>query len=455
MERPLKNTRSFRLCFLGIWCIVLALTVGSFFLYVKYKKADPELSSLRLSFMDAVRHAENGELSALLSYSCMIVDTRQNIVFSTLSGYPAGDFVNLHSLSSAQGSSAAFFTSPLLKDGMQYGTIALYFPEPSIFSAEAYGWLLLFLLPSLLLLLITWHFFRTLKHKYMEPLSQASHALNQILCGGSLKQSLLSLGNAGKKLPVFHTLSMQLSSVEHELLSIQKHEKLLMENEQKLLACISHDLKTPIASILGCAEGILSGFADSSEKQKEYAGIILEKTSLLNQMINQVMSHSISDMDDFTISKKELYLKPYLTEVFSSMAYDFSSHGITLTVSEIPDLLVRIDPERIYQVFQNILSNSIKYARTEAPEIKVNVSRLDEDFALVEISDNGNGVPPEDVPLVFHRFFRSEKARTQNVPGNGLGLSIVKNIIEKHGGFVDCESTYQKSFTIIFSLPLA
>lgn len=117
--------------------------------------------------------------------------------------------------------------------------------------------------------------------------------------------------------------------------------------------------------------------------------------------------------------------------------------------------LEEIRSREISYVFQNILSNSIKYARTEAPEIKVNVSRLDEDFALVEISDNGNGVPPEDVPLVFHRFFRSEKARTQNVPGNGLGLSIVKNIIEKHGGFVDCESTYQKSFTIIFSLPLA
>lgn len=455
MERSLKKPGFFFLGFLGIWGIVLTLLAGSLFFFFKYRPAYPELSDLRLSCMDAVRLAEDKDYVSLSAYSCFIVDTRQKITFSTLPSYPAGDFVSLHSLSSASGGSQRFFACPLLEQGVQYGTLAVYFPESPILPKKDVPLLLFFSLPVLLLLLITVHFFRTLKTCYKQPLSMANAALERLLCGGSLTPFLSPLKKAAKKVPEYLVLSRQISLVEHEFFTLQKRELLLRENEKRLLACISHDLKTPITAILGCAEGIFGGFADGLEKQKEYAGIIIEKTGLLNQMIDQVMEHSISEMNDFTISTKELYLKPYLTRVFSSLSYDLSCRNIKLTVSEIPDLLVRLDPERIYQVIQNIFGNSIKYAQTEEPEITVKVSRLASDFALVEITDNGPGVPPEDVPFVFERFFRSEKARTQNVAGNGLGLSIVKNIVEKHGGFVDCESTYQKSFTIIFSLPLA
>ncbi len=133
---------------------------------------------------------------------------------------------------------------------------------------------------------------------------------------------------------------------------------------------------------------------------------------------------------------------------------DIQGSGLELKVDEIPDVLLDIAPDRIFQVFQNIIGNSIKYTpKGGFIHIKFEQCR---DALAVEITDNGQGIAATDIPFVFDRFYRGEKARTQKeIGGSGLGLSIVRSIIERYGGRVECDSVLGQGTSIRFLLPLA
>lgn len=229
--------------------------------------------------------------------------------------------------------------------------------------------------------------------------------------------------------------------------------KKLLENERMLLASISHDLKTPIATIIGCAEGIRDGVVQKPADIRRYVKIILNKSELLIKLINDILVQTHTEVNK-SFSPKEVYSRKFILDVLGELSSDVNESGLELKVDDIPNILLNIEPDHIFQVFQNIIGNSIKYT-PKGGYIHIGFEQCENALA-VEITDNGQGIAANDIPFVFDRFYRGEKARTQReIGGSGLGLSIVRNIIEQHGGKVECDSMLGHGATIRFLLPIS
>ena len=180
-------------------------------------------------------------------------------------------------------------------------------------------------------------------------------------------------------------------------LKAQAEEKVAFDRENKeLISNISHDLKTPITAIKGYVEGIMDGVADTPEK-----------------------------------------IDRYIKTIFNVLSVELESKGAEFTYRNFmeEDSKVIVDPEQLRRVINNIVSNSIKY--TDKPKVKITMDVKDVgDFIQVELGDNGKGIAAKDLPNIFDRFYRTDASRNSSKGGSGIGLSIVKKIMEDHGGKV-------------------
>lgn len=232
---------------------------------------------------------------------------------------------------------------------------------------------------------------------------------------------------------------------------LRESEEKLKKAEKELIACISHDLKTPIATISGYCEGILDGVVKDEENIKRYASIILKKSKVLTKLIDDMLEYSKAEINEMTINREEVYSENYFLEVFEDVSMDVASSGKKFILEgSIENVLINIDRIRIAQVINNLISNAIKYTEKDGV-IKVSVKNL-ESYVKVSIVDNGVGIVAEELPYVFNKFYRGEKHRNLDIPGSGLGLSISKYIIEKHGGQISLKSERAKGTEVIFTI---
>ncbi|HKL99377.1 MAG TPA: HAMP domain-containing sensor histidine kinase, partial [Mobilitalea sp.] len=235
-----------------------------------------------------------------------------------------------------------------------------------------------------------------------------------------------------------------------ELKFTTEKEKILREKEKLLLAYISHDLRTPIASISGYVEGIHANIV-TGDRVQEYTGIILKKIHMLNSLIDDILEHSKARLHEFEIRRQECYSKKYFEDMMIEAKQDIEKKGLAFSYSQIPEVIINIDEKRIRQVMQNLLGNAMKF--TESGEINVDY-RVDNNYMLITVRDTGIGIAAIDIPMVFNEFYRGEKARTLNVQGSGLGLSISKYIVEQHGGRIECDSILDQGTALQFSIPI-
>lgn len=241
-----------------------------------------------------------------------------------------------------------------------------------------------------------------------------------------------------------------------ELLEYNRREQEIREKEKVLLACISHDLKTPLASILGYVEGIKSHLVTEKEGIERYCDIILEKVHLLSRLIHDILEQTKTELDEFPIKKEELYADEFFSSFLEELSIEVEKEDRELQINEVPRVILTVDKYRIQQVMNNIIGNSVKYSK---PKTKISIQFSLEEWngrkeLIVIIEDNGKGIDSIDIPFIFDKFYRGEKARTQDIPGSGLGLYITKYIITKHEGRIECDSILGIGTTILFSLPL-
>lgn len=451
VERKLKHTIEKQIKNYSIVVCIAAVFMTAvctlFFVQKEDKKSN--LYSYRLMYANAVEAAEQQDYDQLQNYACYIADNQGQIIFSNQVEFAIGEQINLHSLSTQnEETQVSEYICPLLRDGQQFGTIVIRCPqrEVTITSIE----ILLIVIMGLLLLVIFLCILRILaitKKKLISPIQMMINSVNQGL-----------RGNYQSKIMYYESdeigqLARQLELLTDELKNSIEHAELLDENEKMLLACVSHDLKTPIATIMGCAEGLGSGLVKEEEKIKRYSDIILTKTKLLTHLIDDILEFTDAKVDQLLMVPKEVYAKEYFTEALNGLMADVMRKGILMEWNEIPNVLLNIAPNRIFQVLQNIVGNSIKYTK-EGGRIVITFEE-NQKFLSVSIRDNGQGIAATDLPYVFDRFYRGEKARTQKeTTGSGLGLSIVKSIVERHGGRVECDSILGQETTVTFYLPL-
>ena len=215
-------------------------------------------------------------------------------------------------------------------------------------------------------------------------------------------------------------------------------EKILMDKENKeLISNISHDLKTPITAVKGYVEGIMDGVADTPEKMDRYVRTIYNKTNEMDHLINELTFYSKIDTNRIPYTFSKLNVEDYFSDCAEELGLEMETREIELVYANYVEKGVQViaDGEQIRRVIHNIVSNAIKYMEKPRGIIQLRVKDVG-DFIQVEIEDNGKGIAAKDLPYIFDRFYRTDVSRNSSKGGSGIGLSIVKKIMEDHGGKV-------------------
>ena len=215
-------------------------------------------------------------------------------------------------------------------------------------------------------------------------------------------------------------------------------EKVQNERQNReLISNITHDLKTPITAIKGYVEGIIDGVADTRERQEKYLRTIYTKANDMDRLINELTYYSSIDNNRIPYNFHLINVAEFFGDCVEDVGLDLESKDIQLNYSNLvdPDTRIIADPEQLKKVINNIIGNSIKYMDKEKGIIDIRL--LDEvDSIRVEIEDNGKGIAAKDLTNIFERFYRTDASRNSMKGGSGIGLSIVKKIIEDHGGYI-------------------
>ena len=215
-------------------------------------------------------------------------------------------------------------------------------------------------------------------------------------------------------------------------------EKVLMDKENKeLISNISHDLKTPITAVKGYVEGIMDGVADTPEKIDRYVKTIYNKTNEMDHLINELTFYSKIDTNRIPYTFSKLNVEDYFSDCAEEVGLELETRGIELVYANYVEDNVQViaDGEQIRRVIHNIISNAIKYMDKPKGIIQIRIKDVG-DFIQVEIEDNGKGIAAKDLPSIFDRFYRTDVSRNSSKGGSGIGLSIVRKILEDHGGKV-------------------
>ena len=213
-------------------------------------------------------------------------------------------------------------------------------------------------------------------------------------------------------------------------------EKIQYDKESKeLISNISHDLKTPITAIKGYVEGIMDGVASSPEKLDKYIRTIYNKANDMDRLIDELTFYSKIDTNKIPYTFAKINVARYFRDCVEEVGLDMEARGIELGYINYADedVTVIADAEQMKRVINNIISNSMKYLDKKKGIINIRIKDVG-DFIQVEIEDNGKGIGPKDLPNIFDRFYRTDSSRNSSKGGSGIGLSIVRKIIEDHGG---------------------
>ncbi len=213
-------------------------------------------------------------------------------------------------------------------------------------------------------------------------------------------------------------------------------EKIQYDKENKeLISNISHDLKTPITAIKGYVEGIIDGVASSPEKLDRYIRTVYNKANDMDKLIDELTFYSKIDTNKIPYTFSKLSVSNYFRDCVDEVGMEMEARSIELGYFNYVDEDVEIiaDAEQLRRVINNIISNSVKYMDKKNGIINIRIKDAG-DFIQVGIEDNGRGIPAKDLPNIFDRFYRTDSSRNSSQGGSGIGLSIVKKIIEDHGG---------------------
>ena len=186
-------------------------------------------------------------------------------------------------------------------------------------------------------------------------------------------------------------------------------------------------------------EGIIDGVADTRERQEKYLRTIYTKANDMDRLINELTYYSSIDNNRIPYNFHLINVAEFFGDCVEDVGLDLESKDIQLNYSNLvdPDTRIIADPEQLKKVINNIIGNSIKYMDKEKEKGVIDIRLLDEvDSIRVEIEDNGKGIAAKDLTNIFERFYRTDASRNSMKGGSGIGLSIVKKIIEDHGGYI-------------------
>ena len=237
-------------------------------------------------------------------------------------------------------------------------------------------------------------------------------------------------------------------AVFHDITRLKELEKV----RQDFVANVSHELRTPLTTIKGYAETLLEG-ALKEEVAFRFVQVIKRHTDRLTKIVEDLLMLSKIESKEFQLKIEVISLRDLIDDVIDFIREAAERKKISISRNEILSFLImEADRNYLEQILTNLLDNAIKYTPEGG---KVTISAIEKDQREIQFSiqDNGIGIPTEDLPRIFERFYRVDKGRSQELGGTGLGLSIVKHLVQAHGGRVWVESQLGQGSTFYFTLP--
>jgi len=238
-------------------------------------------------------------------------------------------------------------------------------------------------------------------------------------------------------------------AVFHDITRLKELEKI----RQDFVANVSHELRTPLTTIKGYAETLLEG-ALKEEVASQFVQVIKRHSDRLEKIVEDLLILSKIESKEFQLKMESLSVSDLIGDVSDFIKEPLNKKKISVSVGELPPtLLVFGDRQYLEQVLINLLDNAIKYGH-EGGKTTISAIEKDQKEVVISIRDDGIGIPKEELPRIFERFYRVDKGRSQELGGTGLGLSIVKHIVQAHGGRIWAESQFGEGSTFYFTLPI-
>lgn len=234
--------------------------------------------------------------------------------------------------------------------------------------------------------------------------------------------------------------------VFHDITSLKKLEQM----RKDFVANVSHELKTPITSIKGFTETLLDGALEDKEALTMFLNIILKESERMESLVMDLLELSKIEQKGISLNMTKLAVDEVIKEMIPPLQNRLESKQIDLSLQLEKDLWIDGDTARLKQVFFNLMTNAILYTQAGG-HVQVRAFAEDERI-IVKVKDNGIGMNPDELPRIFERFYRVDKARSRNSGGTGLGLAIVKHIVEAHEGEISVESKANEGTTFTVSL---
>ncbi|MFX3635993.1 MAG: sensor histidine kinase [Candidatus Pristimantibacillus sp.] len=300
-----------------------------------------------------------------------------------------------------------------------------------------------------ILLLTGFLLYRYVTRTIIHPLDKLRQSAEHIKDGDlTFELQATSRDEVGQLVQTFDQMRQQL----FDSIQLQLHYE---ENRKQLLSNISHDLRTPITTIKGYAEGIRDGVTNTQDKLDKYVGAIHTRATDMERLVDELLFYSKLDLKKEPFSFEQVELSPFLHRIADELAIEFDNHVVEVQWEEDlqQPLFVLADREKLKRVIMNLLDNCLKYMNQHPKQLTIGIERQEE-HAVIRIVDNGPGIQRESLPHIFERFYREEPSRSQAAGGSGLGLAIAQQIIEGHGGTIWAISEPGQGTSIFFTLKI-
>ncbi|AXI09374.1 PAS domain-containing sensor histidine kinase [Oceanobacillus zhaokaii] len=299
-----------------------------------------------------------------------------------------------------------------------------------------------------------WYFENNIKVNSKELPTELNETLQLVI--SDEKEALREINLQGRNYVMLMTPLYDQSYVRGAVAVIRDmtEERRLDILRKDFIANVSHELRTPISLLQGYSEAIVDDIAESKEDKNELAKIIHEESLRMNRLVNELLDIAQMEAGHIKLNIEKVDLESFVQRIMKKFQGLANDNQLELSLKEdfsIPN--ASFDPDRIEQVFTNLIDNAIRHT-SENGFVNVIVKNTENEL-YVAIEDNGSGIPEEDLPFVFERFYKADKSRTRNnqKKGTGLGLAIAKNIIDTHNGLLNVKSKLNQGTTFSFIIP--
>ncbi|QWG43459.1 HAMP domain-containing histidine kinase [Bacillus mycoides] len=265
-----------------------------------------------------------------------------------------------------------------------------------------------------------------------------------------MKQATEKMSKGDLSVSLTTTRNDEIGELAESIQTLANDLHYMKTERSEFLASVAHELRTPLTYVRGYADIALKE-STPPEQRLQYLSIIKDESDYITNLVQDLFSLAQMEKHNFFIQVKEVHLHTFLTRMTEKVNAMYKERHIKVSFTCPPSLLVNLDEQRFEQVVVNILNNAYRHSKEHS---HINISVTEEHKRIsIKVEDEGEGIPPEDLPHIFDRFYRVDKARSRATGGTGLGLSIVKEIVELHGGNITVTSEIDHGSCFTISLP--